>query len=150
MFAGDPFFTYNDVTETMQVAGTIIANSVQLGSGIYKYTTTTVVTSGTTTNTPNQVICSIPAANVIGINFDVIATNQLSNVRNTMKFSSQIYNNNVSFIEFGGLYINGSIGNFNIEYNSGNILTGPEIALTVSPNNITQTIYKMLVTTFVT
>jgi len=148
-FAGDPFFTYNDATETVQVAGTMIANTIQFGSGVYKYATTTTSVSGTATLQPNQVIYSIPAANIAGIEFDIIATNQTLNIRNTMKLSSQIYGNTVLFNETGGLYYNGSVGNFDITYNAGNLITFPSIELKVSPNNLNQTIYKMLVTTLV-
>lgn len=149
-FGGDPFFTYNDVTETVQVGGTMIANTVQIGSGIYKYAKTTSVTTGTTTLTPNQVIYSTPTANLLGIDFSIIATNQSLNRRNTLKLSSQIYGNTVLFTETDGLYYNGIIGNFDITYNPGNILLDPSIELKVSPTtNLNQTLYKILITTFV-
>jgi hypothetical protein len=148
-FAGSPFFTFNDATETVQVAGTMVANTVQVGSGVYKYASTTSSISGTTTLTPNQVIYSTPAANIAGIEFDIIATNQTLNIRNTMKISSQIYGTTILFNETGGLYYNGSVGDFDITYNAGNLITPSSIELKVSPTNLNQTTYKMLVTTLV-
>ena len=148
LFSGSPYFTYDDYTNTLQIAGKFIANSVQLGAGAYKYSETVSLVSGTASTAPNQIIYSIPASGLSGVDFDITATNAASNVKNSFVIASLLNGSSVDFTEYGGIYINGSVGDFNVVYNPGDIITPPAIELTVSPTNASQTVYKMLITTF--
>lgn len=147
-FSGTPYFTYNDYTNTLQIAGKFIANSVQLGAGAYKYSETVSLMSATNSTAPDQVIYSVPASSLSGIDFEITATNSTANAKNSFMLSSLLNGTVVDFTEFGGIYANGSVGDFDVVYNPGDIITPPAIELKVSPTNASLTVYKMLITTY--
>jgi len=147
-FAGSPYFTFNDVTNTLQVAGPLIANSYQLGAGIYEYSNTIISTSGTASTSPSQPIYIAPAANVLGVDFNIIATTPTLGIINKFNISSSIIGSNVNYVEYGGVYSNGSVGDFQVVYNSGNIISPAAIELVVTPSSSQSTVYKMTVTTY--
>jgi hypothetical protein len=46
------------------------------------------------------------------------------------------------------LFVNGGVGNFEVDYNAGNIIVQPSIQLKVTPNTSTPVTYKMLITVY--
>jgi hypothetical protein len=148
LFGASPYFTYDDYSKTVTIAGNLVANTLQLGSGVYEYCTSDVYFASTASTVPNQVLYSIPAANISGVEFNIIATDQSTLTRQSSKITSIVYNGQVQFNEYAGLQINGGIGSFEVDYNSGDIITPPAVQLKVSPNSSSSIIYKMLITVY--
>ena len=147
-FGASPYFTYNDVTRTVQVGGNLIGNTFQMGAGVYKFSTSEVYFATTASTVPNQVLYSIPTENISGVEFHIIATDQIAGTRQSSKISSVVYNGQVQFNEYAGLYINGGVGTLSVDYNPGNIITPAALELKVTPDSSNQTVYKMLITVF--
>jgi hypothetical protein len=122
--------------------GNVIANSYQMGSGVYKFYTQSVYFSTTTSTSPNQVIWSVPVANVSAIDFTIIATNTAGNSRQQCKMSATILGSTVVYNEYAGLYINGGVGNFSVAYAGGST---PSVQLLVTPDSMNLTEYSILI-----
>jgi hypothetical protein len=148
LFGASPFFTFNNSTNTVQVAGNLIANTFQIGAGVYQFSTSEVYFATTASTTPNQVLYSIPTEDISGVDFHIIATDATSGTRQSSKISSVVYNGQVQFNEYAGLYINGGVGTLQVDYNAGNIITPPSLQLLVTPDSLNSTVYKMLITVF--
>jgi hypothetical protein len=145
VFAGSPFFTFDDATDTVQVGGQLIANSMQIGSGAYKFASSFVYFA-TTASTSRQVIYSIPVSECSGAEFDIIGTDSIGQQRQSVKISSVYYAGIVQYNEYAGLYVNGGVGSFEVSYNPGNILVPPSLDLAVTPDSANNTVYKMWIT----
>jgi hypothetical protein len=147
-FGGSPYLTFNNSTNTVQVAGNLIANTFQMGAGVYQFSTSEVYFATTASTSPNQVLYSIPTDDISGVEFHIIATDSTGGTRQSSKISSVVYNGQVQFNEYAGLYINGGVGTLQVDYNAGNIINPPSLQLTVTPDSSNQTVYKMLITVF--
>lgn len=147
-FAGSPYLTFNDSTNTMTVAGNLVANTFQMGAGIYQFYNSIVYFATTTSTTPNQVLWSIPVSEISGVDFTIISTAAAEGTRQTSKLSSTYYNGVVAYNEFASLHINGGIGTFEVAYNAGNILLPPSLQLLVSPDSTALTNYNMQITLY--
>jgi hypothetical protein len=147
-FGGSPFLTFNNTTNTVQVAGNLIANTFQMGAGVYQFSTSEVYFATTASTSPNQVLYSIPTDDISGVEFHIIATDSVGGTRQSSKISSVVFNGQVQFNEYAGLYINGGVGTLQVDYNAGNIIHPPSLELKVSPDSSNQTVYKMLITVF--
>ena len=148
LFGASPFFTFNNSTNTVQVAGNLIGNTFQMGAGVYKFSTSEVYFATTASTSPNQVLYSIPTEDISGVEFHIIATDRVGGTRQSSKISSVVYNGQVQFNEYAGLYINGGVGTLQVDYNAGNIIHPPSLELKVTPDSSNQTVYKMLITVF--
>lgn len=148
VFGGSAYLTFNENTNTFQVAGNLIANSTQIGAGIYKFSTTSVYAATTVSTSPNQVLWSVPAANVSGVDFHIIATDLAGNTRQVSKISSLILGEAVQWNEYGSLLINGGVGSFDVRYTPGNIIAQPLLQLEVTPDSTNTTTYKMQITEY--
>ena len=144
-FAGNAFFTYNDTTNTVQIGGLMIANTFQVGSGAYKFGTSSVYFA-VTASPIKQVLYSIPVSEVSGVDFEIIGTDSVGQKRQAVKISSVYYAGIVQYNEYAGLYVNGGVGTFIVEYNPGDIITPPSLDLSVTPDTSNNTVYKMLIT----
>jgi hypothetical protein len=149
-FEGSPYFTFNDYTNTVSVGGNLIANSMQMGAGVYKWSTSQVYFATTASSAPAQLLFSIPVASLSGVEFEIIATEPAGPSRQSCKISSIYYDNTISFNEFASLFVNGGVGNFEVDFDAGNIVTPASLQLKVSPNTINPVTYKMLITVFAT
>ena len=147
-FGGSPFLTFNNTTNTVQVAGNLIANTFQMGAGVYQFSTSEVYFATTASTSPNQVLYSVPTDDISGVEFHIIATDAIGGTRQSSKISSVVFNGQVQFNEYAGLYINGGVGTLQVDYNAGNIIHPPSLELKVSPDSSNQTVYKMLITVF--
>lgn len=147
-FGGSPFLTYNDYTRIFQVGGNLIANSFQIGSGVYKWTTSLVYFATTASTAPAQILYSVPVANLSGVEFDIIATEPAGPSRQSCKISSLYYDETVSYNEYSSLFVNGGVGSFEVDYNAGNIITPPSLELKVTPNSSNPMTYKMLISIY--
>jgi hypothetical protein len=140
-------FTFNNSTSTVQVDGNLVANTMQIGSGIYAWSKT-FVHLATTVSNANQLLYSVDAANLSGAEFHIVATDNTLGARQSTKISSVVYDGQVQNNEYAGLYINDGVGAFFVEYNTGNLVTPSAIELRVTPDNNSQVAYKMLITLF--
>lgn len=147
-FGADAFFTYNNTTKTVQIGGNLIANSVQMGSGSYKWSTSLVYFASTASNSPQQILYSVPVSDVSGVEFEIIATEPAGPSRQSLKISSLYYDETIEYSEYASLFVNGGVGNFEVDYNAGNLITPPSMQLKVSPNTSNPVTYKMLITQY--
>ena len=147
-FGGSPYLTFNESTNTFQVAGNLIANSTQIGAGIYKFSTSLVYFATTSSTAPEQLLWNVNADQVSGVDFHIIATDVAGNSRQVSKISSVILGDVVSWNEYGSLIINGGVGSFEVAYVPGNIIAEPLIELRVTPDSSNSTSYKMMITEY--
>jgi hypothetical protein len=72
----------------------------------------------------------------------IIADDVTANSRQTTKLLASILGTQIAYSEFGTIDINGGVGDFKVQYNTGNI------ELTVSPLLSNPASYKIMVTTY--
>ena len=144
-FGASGYFTFNENTNTVQVAGTMVANVMQLGSGAYTFGTSEVNFANSSSNA-TQVIYTIPVSSCSGVDFEIIATDSVGQRRQFVKISSLYYAGVVQYNEYAGLNINGGIGTFAAVYNAGNVINPPSLDLQVTPGTTDPVVYKMLIT----
>ena len=147
-FGGSAYLTYDDYSKVFQVGGNLIANSVQMGAGAYKWSTSLVYFATTASSSPQQIIYSIPTANISGVEFEIIATEPAGPSRQFCKINSLYYDGIVQFNEYASLFVNGGVGNFEVDYDSGNIIVPASLELKVTPNTSNPVTYKMLITVY--
>ena len=119
-----------------------------MGAGAYKWSTSYVYFATTASSAAQQIIYSIPVANISGVEFEIFATEPAGPSRSFCKISSIYYDSTVQFNEYASLFVNGGVGNFEVDYDGGNIITPPSLELKVTPNSSNQITYKMLITVF--
>ena len=144
-FGASANFTFNNSTSTVQIDGNLVANTMQIGSGIYAWSKT-FVHLATTVSNADQLLYSVSAANLSGAEFHIVATDNTLGARQSTKISSVVYDGQVQNNEYSGLYINDGVGTFFVQYNSGSI--PPAVELRVTPDNNSEIAYKMLITLF--
>ena len=147
-FGASAYLTFNDTTNTLQIGGNLIANTLQIGAGVYNYSTSEVYFATTASTAAAQVLFALPVSGISGAEFQIIATCSGTSSRQSTRMSCITYADTVQFNEYAGLQINGGVGDFQVDYNPGTIITPPSVELLVSPYSGTQTIYKMLITVF--
>lgn len=145
LFAGSPYFTYDNSTQTVQISGNLIANAMQLGSGGYKFGSSFVYFA-TTASTNKTRLYSIPVSQCSGVGFEIIGTDSIGSKRQYTKISSLYYAGIVQFNEYGQIYINGGVGTFSVEYNPGDVINPPTLDLYVVSDSNNSTVYKMWIT----
>lgn len=147
-FGGSPFFTFNEATTTVQVAGNLIANSFQMGAGIYSFSYSNVYAIITNSATPNQLLWSADANSISGVEFTIISTDSTANVRQISKMVAVVLGNSVNYNETNTIAVNGYNGDFTIEYIPGNIIADPSVGLYFSPVSGNTMIHKMQITAY--
>ncbi len=148
VFAGDPYFTYDNFNKIVQVGGNLIANSLQMGAGVYKWSTSQVYFATTASTSPAQVLYSIGVADLSGVDFEIFGTEPAGPSRQSCKISALYYNGVVEFNEYASLFVNGGVGNFEVDYDAGNIIVPASLKLKVTPNSNNPITYKMLITVY--
>lgn len=142
-FGGSAFFTFNEVTNTVNVAGNLIANALIMGSGSYRFSTSNVYAVTTVSAIPNQPIFQIQANLISGIDFTVVSTDIAGNTRQISKLSAVVLGNSVNYNEVSTLSVNGYTGDFSIGYDPGNVVVPPQLVLYFSPNSANLMSHKM-------
>lgn len=148
IFGGSAFFTYNNSNHSVTVNGNLTANAVQLGAGTYSFSKSFVHSAQTSSTTPDQLVWSVPAADVSAVDFMIISTDIVGNTRTTVKISSTILNGVVDYNKYAGLDINGGSGTFTVDYDSGNVLLPPSLVLRVTPRSANTCYYSMMITQY--
>jgi hypothetical protein len=144
-FAGSPFLTFNQVTKAVNVAGNLIANSFQMGSGIYEFSKSNVYFA-TTSSTSSQVLLSIPADDLAAVDLTIISDD--ANIRNFIKISAVVKGSVVNYAEYSTLPVNGYTGDFVINYDAGNIIAQPSVQIVMTPQSANTMTHRMQVTTY--
>jgi len=124
------------------IANNVIANTFRMGVGVNEFYHSTVYFATTADTAPNQVLWSTYMANLSAIDFTIISTDETSNTRQTAKIAAAVLGTDVVFNEYSGLYINGGVGSFSVNYQAG----PPEtIQLVVTPDSTNLTKYNMMI-----
>jgi hypothetical protein len=147
-FGGDPNFLFNPNTDTVTIGGNLVANSFQIGSGIYSFCTTEVYFVSTVSTNPNQVLYNVPVQDISGVDFHIIATDSIAGTRQSSKISSLYYQGIVQFNEYASLQVNGGVGSFSVDFNAGNIVVPASLELKVTPDSSNLTVYRILITRY--
>jgi hypothetical protein len=144
-FAGSPFFTFNDVTQVVNVAGNLVANSFQMGSGIYEFSKANVYFA-TTSSTSSQVLLSIPADDLAALDLTIISDD--ADIRNFIKISAVVKGSTVNYAEYSTLPVNGYTGDFVVQYDVGNVIVPPSVQIVMTPQSGNLMTHRMQVTTY--
>ena len=144
-FGGSSFFTFNETTNNVQIAGNLIANSFTMGAGIYEFSKANVYFA--TTNSPSsQVLLSIPAEDLAAMDLTIISDD--NTIRNFIKISAVLKGSVVNYAEYSTLPVNGYTGDFAIQYNAGNVIVEPTVQLVMTPQTANLMTHRMQVTTY--
>jgi hypothetical protein len=141
-----PNITSTGTLTSLDVSGHLVANTFQMGYGIYAFYSTSVYFATTASTSNNQVLWSYTAADLSAIDFTIIATDATGSTRQTCKISAAILGTTVAFNEYGGLYINGGVGSFSVVYNGSGPI--PTLELVVTPDSSNLTEYNMLISKY--
>lgn len=147
LFGGSPYFTFNTDTTTLNIAGDLVANSIEIGSGIYKFSKSNVVHASSSSNSVTQLI-SLDASTVSSVDYTIVATTPLDNMRQVSKLSAIMYDSTLDYNEYNTLSVNGLVGNFTVGYQPGNIIAPPQVILYVEPYTNNPTTYKIQMTVY--
>jgi hypothetical protein len=147
-FGGSPFFTFNEATTTVTVAGNLVANTIIMGSGAFRFSYSNVYAATTTSTSPNQVIYSVPAEDIAGIDFTVITTDALGGSRQISKLTSVVLGTSLNYNDTSTMAVNSYLSDFGVSYDAGNIISPPQIVLSVTPTTANLLTHKMQVTTY--
>jgi len=147
-FGGTPNFTYNDITNTLTIAGHLVANTFQMGSGAFRFFTSEVLLSSTSSADPEQVIYEVPSSEVSSLDFVIISTDLSEGTRTSTKISATVLGTEVAYTEFAGIHINGGVGSFSVGYSPGNIISPASVQLLCSPDSANYTTHNILITKY--
>jgi hypothetical protein len=140
--AGDANFSFNQDENLVTVSGNLIANSLTMGTGEYEFSSTRMLFASTNSAGPDQILQSLDSTNISAIEYMIIADDVSANARQTTKLLASILGTQISYLEFGTIDIQGGVGDFKVQYSSGNI------ELTVSPVSPNPASYKIMATTY--
>jgi hypothetical protein len=146
-FGGSPYLTFNDVTNTFNIAGNLIANSIEIGSGVYKFSRSNVYFA-TTATMANTSLVSLNANSVSSVDYTVIATDTTSGNRQVSKLSAVMFQATCNYNEYSTLSVNGLVGNLTVGYDPGNIISPASVTLYVEPTNTNLSSYKIQMTVY--
>ena len=146
-FGGSPYLTFNELTNTFNIAGNLIANSIEIGSGVYKFSRSNVFFA-TTASTSNTALVSLVANTVSSVDYTIIATDPIAGNRQVSKLSAVMYDSTCNYNEYSTLNVNGFVGNFTVGYSPGNIISPAQVTLYVEPTNINLSTYKIQMTVY--
>ena len=142
-FGGDANVVYNKATNTMTMAGTLVANTMTVGSGAYSFRTTKVKTGITTTVSAVE-ICATEASTVSAIDYTIVATDAAGASRQTTKITSAIYSTTVNYTEYATISVGSLLADFAITYVPGDAFRNAQVVLYATPATTNETTYKIL------
>jgi hypothetical protein len=138
----DANFTYDVTNRIVVLNGDLIANSLTVGSGVNQFSTSRVLFATTVSSLPDQVLLRTDASSIASIDYMIIATDSIANTRQVSKLFAAVLGDTVEYLEFGTLDLNGGVGDFKVEYDSGDVL------LTVKPVTSNLVNYKIQITSY--
>jgi hypothetical protein len=140
--SGNTNLSYNELENIVTINGDLIANTLTMGAGSYEFSSTGMLFASTNSAGPAQVLQTIEGAAYSAVEYMIIADDTTANARQTTKLLASILGTQISYLEFGTIDINGGVGDFRVQYNTGNI------ELTVSPLSPNPASYKIMITTY--
>ena len=140
-FGGNTNFTYNPSTGVVNLVGSMVANSLTLGTGLNQFWTANVFAATTTGNTKQQLL-ALSTVNLSAVDFTIISTDATAQNRQITKATGVYYQGNVNYNEYSQIYTGGPVADFSIEYNAGFIV------LYATPETSNQVVYKMQITQY--
>jgi hypothetical protein len=143
LFGGDANVVYNKTTNTMTMAGTLVANNMTVGSGAYAFRTTKV-SNGVTTTTSAVEICATEASTVSAIDYTIVATDPSGASRQTTKITSAIWSTTVNYSEYATISVGSLLADFAVTYVPGDAFRDAQIVLYATPATTNETTYKIL------
>jgi hypothetical protein len=99
-FGGSAYLNWNDATNTFNVAGNLVANSLEIGSGVYKFSRSNVYFATTATTANSELITFDCSEDLEGLDFTIIATNNTIGRRQISKLSAVIYQSSLNYNEY--------------------------------------------------
>ena len=143
VFGGDANVVYNKSTNTMTMAGTLVANTMTVGSGAYSFRTTKVKT-GVTTTTSAVEICATEASTVSAVDYTIVATDAANSSRQTVKITSAVYGTTVNYTEYATISVGSLLADFAVTYVPGDAFRNAQVVLYATPATTNSTNYKIL------
>ena len=143
LFGGDANVVYNKSTNTMTMAGTLVANNMTVGSGAYSFRTTKVETGVTTTVSAVE-ICATEASTVSAIDYTIVATDAANSSRQTVKITSAVYGTTVNYTEYATISVGSLLADFAVTYVPGDAFRNAQVVLYATPATTNSTNYKIL------
>jgi hypothetical protein len=135
-------FTFDKVEDRVTVTGSLSANALSIGAGNNQLITQNAVFAITASMAADQVLHRVFANAICSIDYTVVATDATSNTRQTSKLVASVLGGNVGYYEYGTINMNGGVGDFKVQYNTGNV------ELVVTPLTSYSTSYKIMVTSY--
>ena len=135
-------FTFDKVADRVTVTGSLSANTLNIGAGNSQLITQNAVFAITASMAADQVLHRIVANTICSIDYTVVATDATSNTRQTTKLVASVLGGNVGYYEYGTINMNGGVGDFKVQYITGNV------ELVVTPLTSYSTSYKIMVTSY--
>lgn len=142
-FGGTANLVYNSTTNTVTMAGNIIANTMTVGSGAYSFRTSKVCT-GITTTTSAVEICATEASTVSAIDYTIVATDLSQSARQTSKITCAIFASTLNYTEYASISVGAAIADFAVTYVPGDAFRNAQIVLYATPGSTNTTNYKIL------
>ena len=102
----------------------------------------------TSSGSSNQVIYSVPAENIAGIDFTVVSTDIFSSSRQISKLTAVVIGSSLNYTDISTNAVNNYLSDFTVAYNPGNVISSPTIELRVTPTTPNTLTHKMQVTTY--
>ena len=143
VFGGDANVVYNKSTNTMTMAGTLVANNMTVGSGAYAFRTTKVK-NGVTTTTSAVEICATEASTVSAIDYTIVATDPANSSRQTVKITTAVYGTTVNYVEYATISVGSLLADFEVIYVPGDAFRNAQVVLYATPATTNETTYKIL------
>ena len=140
-FAGNTNFTYNSVTGVVNLVGSMVANSLTLGTGLNQFWTANVF-AATTVGLGTTQLLAVSAVNLSALEFTIIATDSTVGNRQITKSTAVYYQGNVNYNDYSQIYAGGPVASYSIGYNAGYVI------LYVTPENSNPITYKMQITQY--
>jgi hypothetical protein len=144
-FGGTNAMSFNSSNSTLTIGGNLVANTFQIGSGVYKFLVSKVFFATTNSTAAGQVLWSIPVSEVASVDFTIISTDAVNGTRTSTKISATQYAGQVAYNEYAGLQINGGVGIFSVVFYPGDLFTPASMRLLVTPDSSALTQYKILI-----
>ena len=143
VFGGDANVVYNKSTNTMTMAGTLVANNMTVGSGAFSFRTTKVKT-GVTSTTSAVEICATEASTVSAVDYTIVATDAANSSRQTVKITSAVYGTTVNYSEYATISVGSLLADFAVTYVPGDAFRNAQVVLYATPATTNSTTYKIL------
>ena len=146
-FGGTNAFTFDETSNTVNVSGNLIANTLTLGSGVYAFSRSNVFFAITSSNS-TQELYSVEADTIAGADFTIIATDATANTRQVSKISSIFLGEAYQYNEYSTLAVNGATGYYSMAYLPGNISVTSQFVLYVTPTTNNNIVHKISIQSY--